>query len=219
MKKITAMIAVRKGSKRVPNKNIKKFADTSLLEIKIKQLSRMTGIDEIIVSTDCERMWDISNDYGVKAVMRDPALASDHIPMNEVYESLARLASYDHILYAHVTSPLLKDTSMNKCIIEYQALPDRFDSLATVKSLKEYMWNKDGPINYDPSHHPRSQDLPEIYALNFAVNMIPKDLMIEYRNIVGKRFHPVVLDSIESIDVDDQEDFEVSEMIYKEFYK
>ena len=49
--------------------------------------------------------------------------------------------------------------------------------------------------------------------------MIPKDLMIEYRNIVGKRFHPVVLDSIESIDVDDQEDFEVSEMIYKEFYK
>ena len=35
---ITAIIPVRKGSQRVKNKNKKKFANSSLLEIKIKQL-------------------------------------------------------------------------------------------------------------------------------------------------------------------------------------
>ena len=37
MKNITAIIPVRKGSVRVKNKNLKPFADSSLLEIKIKQ--------------------------------------------------------------------------------------------------------------------------------------------------------------------------------------
>ena len=34
-KKISALIAVRSGSKRVINKNIRPFANTNLLEIKI----------------------------------------------------------------------------------------------------------------------------------------------------------------------------------------
>ena len=37
-KKLLAIVAVRSGSQRVPNKNIKKFAGSSLLEIKLKKL-------------------------------------------------------------------------------------------------------------------------------------------------------------------------------------
>ena len=219
MKKLSAIIAVRKGSKRVPGKNIKDFAGTSLLEIKIQQLLRFSEIDEIIVSTDCNEMYSVAKKYKVSAKKRDDSLASDHVPMNKVYENLASLATHDHVMYVHVTSPLLKDSSMKKCIEEYQRLPSGCDCLATVKSLKEYMWDKSGPINYDPLSHPRSQDLPEIYALNFAVNIITKDLMIKNRNIVAENFHPIVLDNIESIDVDDQEDFEIAELLYKEFYR
>jgi len=219
LKKVTAIIAVRKGSKRIPEKNIRPFAGTSLLEIKLKQLCRIDGIDEIIVSTDCEKMSKIAMSHGAVVFMRDARLASDHVPMNEVYEYLAGLASCDHVMYVHVTSPLLKDASIDRCIREYQNMSPERDSLATVKSLKEYLWDKEGAINYDPSFHPRSQDLPEIYALNFAINMIPKDLMIKNRNIVGRKLHPVVLDNIESIDVDYQEDFDVAELIYKEMYK
>ncbi len=219
MKNLTAIIAVRKGSKRVPDKNIRNFAGTSLLEIKIRQLLRTPGINEIIVSTDCDKMYAMANSYGVVASFRDAELTSDHVPMNQVYEGLAKLATYDHILYVHVTSPLLKDSSLDRCINAYQELSAEYDSLATVKSMREYMWDISGPINYDPTNHPRSQDLPEIYGLNFAVNIIPKQLMIKNRNIVGQKFFPIVLDKIESIDVDEQEDFEVAELLYKEFYK
>ena len=41
---MTALIAVRSGSVRVKNKNIKKFAESNLLELKIKQLKEVSGL-------------------------------------------------------------------------------------------------------------------------------------------------------------------------------
>ena len=51
-KKIVAIVPVRKGSKRIKNKNFKKFANSNLLEIKLKSLKKVNLIDQIIVSTD-----------------------------------------------------------------------------------------------------------------------------------------------------------------------
>ena len=67
MKKITAVIPVRKGSVRVKNKNTKPFVNTTLLELKIKQLKNVNSIDEIIVSSDCNRMLEIASKMGVMA--------------------------------------------------------------------------------------------------------------------------------------------------------
>ena len=52
-KSITALIPVRKGSKRVKNKNTKPFSDTNLLEHKIRILQQVKGINEILVTSDC----------------------------------------------------------------------------------------------------------------------------------------------------------------------
>ena len=37
---MTAVVAVRKGSQRVPNKNVKDFGDTNLLEMKLNVLKK-----------------------------------------------------------------------------------------------------------------------------------------------------------------------------------
>lgn len=213
-KKISALIAVRSGSKRVINKNIRPFANTNLLEIKIKQLLRTGVADEIIVSSDCEKMLKIAKDLGVKPIKREEYYTSDSVPMNEVYKHLADLCSYPHVLYVHVTSPLLSDKSLSECIKEYSCLDEPYDSLASVTKMHEYIWNKSKAVNYDPDHHPRSQDLPEYYSLNFAVNIISKKDMINRRNIVGKKFYPYFLNKLESIDVDTMFDFEIAEFMY-----
>lgn len=59
--KITAVIPVRKGSQRVPNKNLRTFADTTLLELKIQTLLQVPEIDEIVVNTDSEEAIEIVN--------------------------------------------------------------------------------------------------------------------------------------------------------------
>jgi N-acylneuraminate cytidylyltransferase len=59
---VIAMVPVRAGSTRVPNKNTRPFGGTSLLQLKLKLLKKVVGITQIVVSTDC----DISADMGLK---------------------------------------------------------------------------------------------------------------------------------------------------------
>ena len=52
--KITAVVPVRKGSQRVKDKNLRPFAGTSLLEIKLNMLLNVPEIDSIVVNTNSE---------------------------------------------------------------------------------------------------------------------------------------------------------------------
>ncbi len=52
--KVTAVIPIRKGSQRVRDKNLRPFAGTNLMELKIKTLLRVPEIDEIIVNTNSD---------------------------------------------------------------------------------------------------------------------------------------------------------------------
>jgi len=214
VRKMSAIIAVRKGSKRIPNKNIKPFCGTSLLENKINQLIRLNVANEVIVSSDCDIMLSRSSELGARAVKRGPMLASDGVAMNTVYRHLSTLAKHDHVLFVHVTSPLLEDESLIKCVEQYSNLDSEYDSLATVSKVEEYIWNDSGAVNYNPNNHPRSQDLPKWYCLNFAANIIPKDLMFSRKNIVGEKFYPFFLKKQESIDVDNPIDFKIAEFLY-----
>ena len=51
IKDLTFVIATRKGSQRVKNKNVKKFGNSSLLEIKIKQIKRTFRNPKIFLSS------------------------------------------------------------------------------------------------------------------------------------------------------------------------
>lgn len=81
------------------------------------------------------------------------------------------------------------------------------------------MWLGDKAINYNPKSHPRSQDLPDIYALNFAVNVLPRELMIKNKNILGDNFYPYILDEIEAVDVDTEFEFMLAETLYEKLRK
>lgn len=68
---ITAVVAVRKGSQRVPNKNIKPFGDSNLLQMKLNTLKQVKNIDEIVVNSDCDKMLEIGKMNDVKTHKRD----------------------------------------------------------------------------------------------------------------------------------------------------
>ena len=59
-----AIIPARSGSKRIKNKNIKKFCGTPIIEIVIKKLINSKIFDKIIVSTDTKKIADIAVNAG-----------------------------------------------------------------------------------------------------------------------------------------------------------
>lgn len=77
-----AIIMVRSGSTRVPNKNIRPFAGTNLLSIKIEQLKRIGELDGIIVNSNDEGMLQIAKEHGVEAVKRELYYASNSVSVN-----------------------------------------------------------------------------------------------------------------------------------------
>ena len=210
---INVLIAVRGGSKRVPKKNIRPFAGSSMLEIKVKQALRLKDISKVIVSSEDDEMLNLAEDFGATALKRDSFYASDTVPMGDVYKHLSSILDCKDILWTPVTSPLITDKSIQDCIDIYKTNTD-YDSVVTTNIIKEYMWLDNKAINYDPKHHPRSQDLPDIYALNFAANIVPREVMFKNANILGDKFYPYMLNEIEAVDVDTEYEFMLAEMLY-----
>lgn len=214
MKDILAIVPIRAGSQRVKNKNIRPFADTNLLEIKLKTLLQIDRVD-IIVNTDCPKAIEIAKKYNINIHDREPFFASSECTNSDFFHHIAQNSSnnYKYLMYVPVTSPLLKVETINKVIDEFYLF--NYDSVNTTTLVKHHMWLDGKPLNYDVCESPNSQNLPDIHALNYAVNILSRDLMIERKNVVGYNPKFIVLDQYESVDIDTMYDFQVSEFLYK----
>lgn len=215
--KIKALVAVRSGSMRVENKNIRPFAGSSLLEIKLNQLKRIPNLDGVIVNSNDDSMLAIASKMGCETVKRDPYYASNEVSMSDVYRNMAENVDADVIAYINVTNPLIKDETIINAIEKYKELMaiGDFDSLNSAHLVKEFMFMDNKPINYDLKNQPRSQDLPDIAALNFAISIIEKDKMVACKNVVGDKPFIYIIDEVEATDIDNQIDFDFAEYMYE----
>ncbi len=216
-KSIKAIIPVRAGSERVKNKNIKPFAGNSLLEIKIKQLLKIKSLDGVIVNTDSEEMLKIAKKMGAIGIKRDSYYATSSVSINEVYVNLAQNCDSDIILFADATNPLITDETVKIVIDKYFQNIKTYDSCNTVDKVKLFMWKDGKPLNYDETNKPRSQDLPPIFSINAAINVIAKDIMIKQRSFIGAKPLFVPVENFEGFDIDDELDFEFAEFMYKKY--
>lgn len=213
---IKALIAARSGSMRVKNKNIRPFAGSTLLEVKIEQLKRIGVFDEIIVNSNDDEILSIAEAHGVTPVRRDPYYASNTVSMSDVYKNMAEnMGECDAIAYINCTNPLIKDQTIIDLVKFYKANSDKYDSVNSAHYVKEFMFQDNKPINYDLKHQPRSQDLPDILALNFAVSILGKQTMIDCKNVVGMKPYIFPIDEVEATDIDNQIDFDFAEFVYK----
>lgn len=218
--KITAVIPIRSGSQRVKDKNLRPFADTNLMELKIKNLLQVPELTSIVVNTNSEEAINIVKErYNGKVQIhhREEYYASSQCSGSEFFKHLGEVTDTDIFVYTPCTSPFVKPETISECIKKYLASND-YDCLASVSLVKEFMWLDGKPINYDPAHAPNSQNLPEVVALNFGVSVISKENLIRNSNIIGKKPQFVITDEIEAIDIDTPLDFYLAEQIYRKLY-
>lgn len=222
-KTIKSLIISRKGSQRVPSKNTKPFAGSSLLEIKIKQAKRLEAkglLDGVVVNTNDDYVIEIAKKYGCEIIKRDEYYCSNEISANELHAHLGETFTADIAMFTNTTSPLVKDETLERAIKEYWENVENgpYDSLNACHVIKEFLWLDGKAINYDPDNKPRSQDLPEILSLDSATDIIDCKQMIKDRSFVSKNPYLFVVDGVEGKEVDWPEDFEICELLYKKHY-
>lgn len=212
-KLITAVVPVRAGSQRVKNKSIKPFADTTLLDLKLKSLSKIKTLDRIIVSTDSPQAKVIAEKYNVEIHDRDPYFASSECTNSEFFENIATFVECGHILYAPVTAPMILESTYYDFINRYSFCTS--NNLVTTGLIKKHLWLGTEPLNYDIKSSPNSQDLPNIMEINYGLGLISKELLEESKNIVSSNPTFYLLEEDEGVDIDTPLDFEFAEFLYK----
>lgn len=212
--KITAVIPVRKGSERVIDKCVKPFGDTNLLELKIKELLKVKVIDNIVVNTDSDIAIEIAKSLGVDYHKRDAFYASSDCSANEYFWYLGNTTKTEIVAYTPVTNPFITAETFTKLIEGYELAEN--NSIVTSCNIKEFLWNVNKPLNFNLDRHPKSQDFEGFSAINFALCLISKKTLVEYKSIIGPNPKVVEISEIEGYDIDTPLDFFFAEQYYKE---
>ena len=209
--KLTAVVAVRKGSQRIPNKNITPFGDSNLLEMKLNILKEVPDIDEIIVNSDCDEKYGCSTHKG------EAHYASSIVNNSDFHKHIAEVTDTDFIFLAPTCSPFISVGSHNAAIDRF--LFSEHDSLTSVDIIKNHLWLNEKPLNYKLDNVPNSQDLPDVKRLNYGISIITRESMLRNRSLIGNNPGFYNLEGFEAVDVDTPFDFFIAEQIYKKHFK
>ncbi len=212
---ITCFLPCRKGSERIPKKNVQTFAgfEHGLLEIKLRQLDNCEAIDEIILSTNDEEIISYAESLKIDRLIvhhRDDQLCSSTTSTDELVPLAMELANCEHILWTHVTSPFFTSRVYYHFIDTYaMALQEGYDSLMSVKELRSFIWNEAGPVNHEREVEkwPRTQTLKPLFEVDSGAFLNSKRNYAEHGDRIGSNPQFFVSPGHASFDIDWPEDY------------
>ena len=215
--KTVALIPIKMESKRIPQKNIKPFYDGTPLMSFIQKACLDSGvIDEtyIYCSDDTVIPYLLP---GVKFLKRPKYLDGDDINANDFIREFMKTVDADIYVNAHTTSPFAKPSTIAE-LVETVA-GGKYDSAFCAESLRTFMWENGKPINFNPDHFPRTQDLPPIVAETSIAYVFKKETFNRFNRRLGVKPYIKEVGRIEAMDIDYPEDFEIANAIYKEIIR
>lgn len=215
-----AIIPAKYTSRRVKNKNITSFYNNkSLLELKIEQLKQIKEIDDIYVSSESDKILEISKRAGAIPIKRLEYYTKDIVPIEEVYKEIIRnipVSDDCDIIYTPVTSPLIKNKTYIDAIKIYNELKRNVVSFTLIK---DFIWDMHGPVNYKISKQPRSQDINPLYKMTSNFFIFNKGQTKDTGVLVTRDCYRYLIDYPECYDIDTAFDFVIAEQLYLEQHK
>jgi len=225
--KITALLPCRAGSQRIENKNIRPFADSSLIDIKLNQLLSAKGIDEVLVSTDDEKVIDICqnrNNPKIKIQKREKYFAGNDCSTDELAQYFIRTLDFEYLLWTHVTSPFIDEDVYQRAIATHRdKTKEGFDSLLSVHRCQEFVWDESfRSVNYDRVKDgiwPKTQNIKPVFIINSGIFLASRDVMVSNRNRIGRNPFYFETNIVEGFDIDWEKDFILAEKMWKALKK
>ena len=225
LSKIDAFIFARSGSKGLINKNIRIFHNNPLIAHTIIRAKESNLFQNIIVSTDSQRIKEIAESYGaIVPFIRPKELATDK--SNELLSWKHCIDNLNDISNCFVSLPCtcpLRDYGVIKKMIKFYHNND-FDLVTgIIKSNVSPEFNmvfkeKDDSIIKiinNKRNIGRRQDATDCYIVTtYAYITSPKYIMSS-KSILDGRVGGYLVDKNESIDIDDINDFEYAEYLFK----
>ena len=216
-----ALLPMKAHSARVSGKNFREFAGKPLFRWILDTLLEVKEIDKIVINTDAR---EILAEKGLvdtdRILIRDrkPEICGDFVSMNLVIaDDLANVPAAAYLM-THTTNPLLSPASIRGALQTYKKgiASSQSDSLFTVNKFQTRFYRADSsPVNHDPNNLVRTQDLEPWFEENSNLYIFSRKSFEATNARIGQR--PVLFETprCESADIDDQEGWDIAEILAK----
>jgi len=229
---IVALIPARAGSKRVPDKNIRRLAGHPLIAYSIAAALQSKIFKAVIVSTDSDRYANIARHYGAEVPFLRPAkIAGDTSPdIDWVAYTLDHLRKdgqeFDCFSILRPTSPFRLPGTIQRAWDEFLA-QEGVDSLRAVEKCQQHpgkMWivrgNRMMPLlsmgpAEQPWHSSQYPSLPEVYVQNASLEIAKTRVVFKEKTIAGNVLMPFFTKDYEGFDVNSDYDWNLAEHLVK----
>ncbi|MCD6296442.1 MAG: acylneuraminate cytidylyltransferase family protein [Deltaproteobacteria bacterium] len=215
---IIAVIPARGGSKGVPRKALQMLGDIPLIAYTIRDALSIQNITKVFVSTDDLEIQAVSIEYGAEVpFLRPSELAQDNSMLEDALKySLGWYRDHERFIpdieiIMSPTHPFRRQNLINDALKRGIDNPDIFNlgSVSPVKVMPGNYWIKKNktfqrfqfPVTGSPGQRP-------VYQSAFSFNIV-----FDCRPDLVNRRIPIALNEIESIDIDEPDDFEIARMV------
>ena len=141
--------------------------------------------------------------------------------MYHALQTLKTVSSTAHVgcfyMQTHSTNPLLRPETLVKAVETFFENYPIYDSLFSVTRQQTRYWDPLGrAINHNPNILLRTQDLPPVFEENSCIYIFERDTLIEKHNRIGNRPFLFEIEPVEAQDIDEEIDFQIADLIYKQ---
>lgn len=226
--KIIALIPAKKNSKELKNKNLKKLNGLSLVEIAIINAKKSKFINEIYLSSDSDRILDIGKKQKINVIKRKKHLSTHNTSANTLILDFIKKIRKNNcdeciLIYLQPTSPFRNNYHIDLAIKHFFSKKLRFVISVTENKnffkslLKNGIYLK--PYFNDDLVTANRQTLQKIYTPNGAIYIFYFCDFIKNKKITFGNSGYYPMNKIDSIDIDDKEDYEVAINLSQKYIK
>ena len=214
--RVIAFIPVRGGSKSIPLKNIKPLCGKPLVCWNIEALEACEQVDEIIVATDSDEIWQTVESRGyhkTKLYRRSAENASDTSSTESVmleYIKSVGIAKNIIFMLVQATSPLTQSVHFSEGLQKY--VEGEYDSILTCVRNKRFFWNEEGnSLNYDYRNRPRRQNFEGMLMENGAFYINKVGNILASGNRLSGRIGIYEMPEYTATEIDEPDDWTIIE--------
>ena len=214
LESITAILPMKLGSERVPDKNYRNLGGRKLYEYILSTLLECSLVKDIIVTTNDVRIAaELANVEDVKVLSRPRNLAERDSSMNAVIENVLGRVNGTYFVQVHATSPFLSPQTLENGIRTFLS-GDPLSSCFSATEIHGRLWSEAGQaLNHDPLNLLPTQDLKPFLLENSAFYVFSREGFSQSSNRLHGVVRPVVIPEIEAWDIDYPWQWEIAESI------
>lgn len=220
--KLTAILPMRGGSKRVHRKNLRELGGRPLFAWALEEISRLEIVDRLVVdSEDVEILGTVNELFpGIETYRRPKSLAEDDSSMIDVLKHFVEKNQSEWYLQFHSTSPFVRASEISLAWNQLIESNGEYDSAFSVSPIQARMWSKGGkPTNHDPENLLPTQELETIFVENSLFYLFSREVLFSSNNRIGTRPLMITTSELSSVDIDTEDQFLLADSIARGIQK